>query len=135
LTCYHEVDFGTEQFDLIIFGHIIHGERTDEGRKLERAHSAPHDQGLLIGEFVLTDERTSPEAPLLFGLNMINSPHGDLLTMREYREWLRTTGFGQVSKQEGSRRLSPHPAVEGLIKSQLVQAAPVAHRASQFARQ
>jgi hypothetical protein len=28
---YHQVDFGAEQFDLVIFGHIIHGEGADEG--------------------------------------------------------------------------------------------------------
>ena len=55
---------------------------------IERAHRALRDQGLLlIGEFVPNDERTGPEVPLLFGLNMlVNTPHGDVFTMGEYRE-------------------------------------------------
>ena len=100
---YHEVEFGTDQFDLVIFGQIIHSEGADEGRKLiERAHRALRDEGLLlIGEFIPNDERTGPEVPLLFGLNMlINTPQGDVFTMREYREWLRAAGFGKVSKLE-----------------------------------
>jgi ubiquinone/menaquinone biosynthesis C-methylase UbiE len=100
---YHEVDFGTEQFDAVIFGHIIHSEGADEGRKLiERAYRALRERGLLvIGEFVPNDERTGPELPLLFGLNMlINTACGDVFTMPEYHEWLRAAGFAKVSQIE-----------------------------------
>lgn len=100
---FHQVDFGSEQFDLAILGHIIHGEGAELGRTLiERAYAGLREQGmLLIGEFVPNDERTGPEIPLLFGLNMlVNTPAGDVFTMRQYREWLRAAGFKKVTQLE-----------------------------------
>jgi hypothetical protein len=96
---FREVDFGTG-YDLAILGHIIHGEGPDWGRRLlKRTHDALNDGGmLLIGEFVPNDERSGPALPLLFGLNMlINTPAGDVFTMREYREWLKEAGFTKVA--------------------------------------
>jgi hypothetical protein len=52
---------------------------------------------ILIAEFVPNDQRTGPAIPLLFGLNMlVNSPAGDVFTMREYREWLKAAGMRSV---------------------------------------
>jgi 3-hydroxy-5-methyl-1-naphthoate 3-O-methyltransferase len=96
---FREVDFGTG-FDLAILGHIIHGEGPEWGRRLlKRTCEALNDGGmLLIAEFVPNDERTGPAAALLFGLNMlINTPAGDVFTMREYREWLKEAGFRKVA--------------------------------------
>jgi SAM-dependent methyltransferase len=97
---YQEVDFGVGQFDLVILGHILHGEGVDNAKNLiERSHRALGEHGLLlIGEFVPNDDRTGPEIPLLFGLNMlVNTPEGDVYTMREYREWLRAAGFAKTT--------------------------------------
>ena len=108
---YHEVDLGADAFDVVILGQIIHSEGVEEGKKLiERAHRALHEHGMLvIGEFVPNDERTGPEAPLLFGLNMlVNTEVGDVFTMREYREWLREAGFRKIT-------LSNIPAVSPVI--------------------
>jgi 3-hydroxy-5-methyl-1-naphthoate 3-O-methyltransferase len=108
---YHEVDFGVEEFDVVILGQIIHSEGIEQGKRLiERAFRALREQGMLvIGEFVPNDERTGPEAPLLFGLNMlVNTPVGDVFTIREYREWLREAGFRKIT-------LSNVPAVSPVI--------------------
>ncbi|HVB81041.1 MAG TPA: methyltransferase [Candidatus Binataceae bacterium] len=97
---FREVDFGTASFDLAILGHILHGEGADWSRRLlKRTCQALSDGGmLLIGEFVPNDQRTGPALPLLFGLNMlINTPTGDVFTMREYREWLKEAGFRKVA--------------------------------------
>jgi SAM-dependent methyltransferase len=97
---FREVDFGTANFDLAILGHILHGEGPDWSRRLlKRTCQALGDGGmLLIGEFVPNDQRTGPALPLLFGLNMlINTPAGDVFTMREYREWLKEAGFRKVA--------------------------------------
>jgi 3-hydroxy-5-methyl-1-naphthoate 3-O-methyltransferase len=96
-----EVEFGNDQFDLVILGHIIHGEGAEQGKELiRRSYRALREQGmLLIGEFVPNDERSGPEMPLLFSLNMLlNTPAGDVFTMREYREWLREAGFKKVNR-------------------------------------
>jgi SAM-dependent methyltransferase len=96
---FHEVDFGTG-FDLVILGHILHGESADESRRLlKRTSEALGEEGmLLIGEFVPNDDRSGPALPLLFGLNMLlNTQAGDVYTMREYRDWLKQAGFRKVT--------------------------------------
>ena len=95
-----EIDFGGG-YDLVILGHIIHGEGRDAGRKLiERAAAALNDRGiLLIAELIPNDDRTGPEHPMLFGINMlVHVQGGDVFTMKDYREWLKTAGFKQVKK-------------------------------------
>jgi hypothetical protein len=102
---------GSDRFDLVILGHIIHGQGVEAGRKLiGRAYRALRDRGLLlISEFVPNDDRSGPEVPLLFGLNMLlNTPQGDVFTMREYREWLREAGFAKITKMRA-------PAISPLI--------------------
>ena len=105
-----ETDFGRERFDLVILGHIIHGEGRDYGRKLiERSYAALKDKGLLlIAEFIPNDERTGPELPMLFGLNMLMAgPESDVFTMREYREWLKAAGFRRVKTIRSPNQPSP----------------------------
>jgi O-methyltransferase domain/Dimerisation domain len=93
------VDFGKERYDLVILGHIIHGEGRERGRELiTRCAEALRDRGmLLIAEFIPNDDRTGPALPMLFGLNMmIHVPDGDVFTMKEYRGWLKGSGFRTV---------------------------------------
>jgi ubiquinone/menaquinone biosynthesis C-methylase UbiE len=106
---FREVDFGAG-FDLAILGHILHGEGAEWGRRLlRRVREALGDGGmLLIGEFVPNDERSGPAWPLLFGLNMlVNTPAGDVFTMREYRAWLKEAGFRKVAAMTGPEHVSP----------------------------
>jgi len=94
-----ESDFGLERYDLVILGHIIHGEGRDGGiRLIEKSATALKKGGqLLIAEFIPNDERTGPALPLLFGLNMMIATQGaDVFTMREYREWLKSAGFRTI---------------------------------------
>ncbi|HYB92000.1 MAG TPA: methyltransferase [Candidatus Binataceae bacterium] len=94
-----EVDFGRARYDLVILGHIVHGEGREHGRRLiERSAEALRERGmLLIGDFIPRDDRTGPPIPMLFGLNMlIGAPEGDVFTLREYREWLKGAGFRQI---------------------------------------
>ncbi|HYK64898.1 MAG TPA: methyltransferase [Patescibacteria group bacterium] len=106
-----ETDFGRERFDLVILGHIIHGEGREPGRKLiERSFAALKDKGmLLIAEFIPNDDRTGPELPMLFGLNMFlaRGADGDVFTMREYREWLKGAGFRAVKTIRSANQPSP----------------------------
>lgn len=106
-----ETDFGHERFDLVILGHIIHGEGREHGQKLiERSFAALKDKGmLLIAEFIPNDERTGPELPMLFGLNMLlaRGAEGDVFTMREYREWLKAAGFRRVKTIRTANQPSP----------------------------
>jgi ubiquinone/menaquinone biosynthesis C-methylase UbiE len=95
-----EVDFGRDRYDLAIFGHIIHGEGAEWGKKLiQKTATALKDKGqLLIADYVPNDDRTGPPLTMLFGLNMlIGAPPGaDVFTMRDYRDWLKEAGFKSV---------------------------------------
>ena len=85
-----EIDFGKARYDLILLGHIIHGEGRELGRRLlNRCAEALRDRGiLLIAEFIPNDDRSGPPLPMLFGLNMaLHTPEGDVFTLKEYRAW------------------------------------------------
>ncbi len=105
-----EIDFGRARFDLVILGHIIHGEGREHGRQLvEKSFAALKDNGmLLIAEFIPNDDRTGPELPMLFGLNMLVArPDSDVFTMREYREWLKAAGFRGIRTVPTPNQPSP----------------------------
>lgn len=96
-----QTDFGRDTYDLAILGHIIHSEGEGRGKELLRKAAAALRPGgkLLIAEYVPNDDRTGPEMPLLFGLNMLlQTEEGAVFTMREYNEWLRAEGFGSVAR-------------------------------------
>jgi ubiquinone/menaquinone biosynthesis C-methylase UbiE len=95
-----EVDFGSDKYDLVILGHIIHSEGEKRGKELlAKCFVALKPGGkLLIAEYVPNDSRSGPSMPLLFGLNMLlQTEEGAVFTMREYRAWLKTAGFGKVT--------------------------------------
>jgi ubiquinone/menaquinone biosynthesis C-methylase UbiE len=95
----NEVDFGTERYDLVILGQILHGLGRERARRvIEKSAAALRKKGMiLIAEFIANDERTGPEIPMLFGLNMlVSTPEGDVYTMAEFREWLKGAGMKSV---------------------------------------
>jgi ubiquinone/menaquinone biosynthesis C-methylase UbiE/predicted transcriptional regulator len=106
-----EIDFGRSHYDLIILGHIIHSEGEKWGKKLIRKSYRALVEGglLLIAEVIPNDARTGPVIPLLFGLNMlVHTEHGDVFTMREYRQWLKEAGFKKVATIEP---VAPSPLI------------------------
>jgi len=95
-----QMDFGRDKYDLVILGHILHSEGEKQGKELLRKSCAALRPGgkLLIGEYVPNDVRTGPAMPLLFGLNMLlQTEEGNVFTLREYRAWLKSAGFGKVT--------------------------------------
>jgi SAM-dependent methyltransferase len=66
------MDLGEGLFDLVILGHICHGEGAERSRSLiRRAHRALRRGGqILIAELLPDDDRHGPLLPLLFGLHM-----------------------------------------------------------------
>ena len=97
----YETDWGTDAYDLVIFGHIVHSESTDQARFLiGRAYQALHKGGtLLIAEMVPNEQRTGGAREMLFGLNMmIHTPAGDVYTMSQYRDWLKSAGFRKIRR-------------------------------------
>lgn len=106
-----QLDFGESCFDVVILGHICHGEGAEGTQKLiERAYRALRGGGqILIAEFVPDDDRRGPLMPLLFALHLlVLTDNGDTFTLAEYQRWLSTAGFADV-------RTVPAPAPSPLI--------------------
>jgi 3-hydroxy-5-methyl-1-naphthoate 3-O-methyltransferase len=94
-----QVNFGRNQYDLILLGHIIHSEGEKWGRKLIKKSADALKEGglLLIAEMIPNDKRTGPVVPLVFGLNMlIHTAQGSVFTMKQYKEWLKEAGFKKI---------------------------------------
>ena len=106
-----QVDFGREQYDVVILGHIIHTEGEKWGKALiSKSYNALKPGGMLvIAEMIPNDSRTAPVFPLLFGLNMIlHTKEGDVFTTAQYRQWLKQAGFKNVKTVEAD---SPSPLI------------------------
>jgi ubiquinone/menaquinone biosynthesis C-methylase UbiE len=94
-----DVDFGTDEYDLVTAGYVIQTEGAERGRDLvARAHRALRPGGrLLIAEMIPNDERTGPAAPLVYAMDMVlYTACGDVFTLAEYRQWLVAAGFRTV---------------------------------------
>jgi SAM-dependent methyltransferase len=94
-----QMDFGESCFDVIVLGHICHGEGAERTQDLiERGYRALRSGGqILIAEFVPDDDRRGPLMPLLFALHMlVLTDNGDAFTLAEYTKWLVHAGFGDV---------------------------------------
>ena len=94
-----EADFGEEQYDLIILGHLCHKESAKKTRELfSLCHNALKKGGkLLIADMIPDEGRKTEYFPLMFALNMlINTAEGDTFTMSEYRQWLQNADFHDV---------------------------------------
>jgi ubiquinone/menaquinone biosynthesis C-methylase UbiE len=106
-----QMDFGESSFDVVILGHICHGEGSQRTQELiRRAYRALRPGGqILIADFVPDNDRQRPLMPLLFALHMlVLTDHGDTFTLAEYQTWLSDAGFADV-------RTVPAPAPSPLI--------------------
>ncbi len=106
-----QLDFGQQQYDIVILGHIIHTEGEKWGKALiSKSYKAlKHGGMLIIAEMIPNDTRTGPVFPLLFGLNMIlHTTEGDVFTTAQYRQWLKQAGFTNVKLIEAE---SPSPLI------------------------
>jgi ubiquinone/menaquinone biosynthesis C-methylase UbiE len=94
-----QLDFGQQEYDVVILGHIIHTEGEKWGKELiAKSYKALKPGGtLVIAEMIPNDSRTGPVFPLLFGLMMtIVAEEGDVFTMAEYKQWLKQAGFKSI---------------------------------------
>jgi 3-hydroxy-5-methyl-1-naphthoate 3-O-methyltransferase len=94
-----QMDFGESCFDVVILGHICHGEGAEGTQDLiHRAHRALRSGGqILIAELLPDDDRCGPLIPLLFAIHMlVLTDNGDAFTLTEYQSWLLNAGFTEV---------------------------------------
>lgn len=104
------LDFGKQQHDLIILGHICHSEgRANTIRLLRKSYAALRKDGqVLIADFLPNNRRTGPVMPLMFALNMLlNTTEGDVFSVAEYQKWLRAAGFKKIELLRSAPAPSP----------------------------
>jgi ubiquinone/menaquinone biosynthesis C-methylase UbiE len=106
----HDVDFGGG-FDVATLGHILHSEGVEGSRRLlKKVFDALSPGGtIVIGEFVVDDDRRGPPGPLIFAVNMlVNTERGDAFTFSQIRAWLEEAGFGKIRQLEAP---APSPLI------------------------
>jgi SAM-dependent methyltransferase len=89
--------------DLVFLSAIIHSCSPAEVRKLfQKCSRALNPGGLIVvQEFVVDEDRTSPPFSVFFALNMlVGTPGGDAFTESEIRRWLQEAGFDAVKRQD-----------------------------------
>jgi len=88
-------DIGTG-YDLVWFSNVAHclGE-TEVQSVFHKVRGALNPGGrFVVRDFILNDDKTEPAFAAVFALNMlVNTPHGDSYSLREYTEWLASAGF------------------------------------------
>lgn len=108
---YHETDFGENQFDVAILGHICHSEGERQTKELfARLRRALKPDGqILIAEFLADEARRENAMALLFAVNMlVHTEEGDTFTTSELRQWLEEAGFEGVTAIEAP---APSPLI------------------------
>jgi (2Fe-2S) ferredoxin/predicted O-methyltransferase YrrM len=88
-------------YDLIFVSAICHMLGEDENLDLvKRCYAAAAPGGrIVIQDFILDPDRTSPKSAALFALNMLTgTERGNTYTESEYRAWLQEAGFGEVAR-------------------------------------
>lgn len=93
-------DFGGG-YDLVLLSAICHMYSPDENRRLlEKAFRALEPGGrLVIQDFILDPDKTSPRQAALFALNMlVGTPAGGTYNRTEYAGWLESVGFTDIHR-------------------------------------
>jgi ubiquinone/menaquinone biosynthesis C-methylase UbiE len=108
---FHEVDFGENAYDYVIYSQIAHGESPKANREVFRkVQSALMNNGcFVINDFVLKDDRSGSPMGLVFNANMlIKTEEGECWREKDYKSWLDETGFRDI-------RVIPTPGPSTLI--------------------
>jgi SAM-dependent methyltransferase len=87
--------------DLVFMSAIIHSNSPEINKQLFRkAFEALNPNGrLVVLDYFMNDDRTSPAAGAFFSLNMlVGTREGDTFTESEVRSWMEEAGFKKISK-------------------------------------
>ena len=99
---YLEDDFGNG-YDLILLSAIVHINSFDENRQLiNKCYNTLNSGGqIVIKDWVMNEDRTSPASGAYFALNMLVGTHnGDTYTENEMKDWLLNAGVTKIEKKE-----------------------------------
>jgi hypothetical protein len=85
--------------DVLIMGHILHGESLDDKRALiQKVYRVlPKGGAYIIFEELIDDDRRKNALALLMSLNMlVEAPGGFNATANDYSGWMREAGFRKI---------------------------------------
>jgi SAM-dependent methyltransferase len=111
---YHAADLDTDPLpvgDAAFLSHVIHANGEDTNRALFRRIARALEPGgmLVVRDFLLDEDGTTPPPSSLFALNMlVNTPEGRCYRVVEIASWLRQAGFGRAKRLEST--VSPDAA-------------------------
>lgn len=109
-----QIDFGNDEYDLALLGHICHSEGAEWSRRLiGKCFRALKENGkLFIMDYVPDEERESDVMPLLLAINaLLGTEEGDTFTFSQYKNWLLNAGF----REARTIRVNDHsPVIVGL---------------------
>ncbi len=106
---YFQVEFPIH--DIALFGQIFHSNSKDQNAfLLKKVFDKLEENGIvIITEFLLDEDKTSPLFPALFSLNMLKqTKEGRAYTFSEIESWLKDVGFKNIEKQH---LIGPHTAI------------------------
>ena len=89
------------KYDAAFLSNIIHSEGEEEGLALiKRVYGALNDRGkIIIQDFILDNDKTSPIFPALFSINMLLfTGKGRSYSFTEMEDWLCEAGFKEVTR-------------------------------------
>lgn len=97
---YFRVEFGTG-YDLVLISNILHSMSPGRARLVVgKSFNALVPGGrIVIHDFLPNEERTGPEWPILFAVNMlVATESGNTYTYDEICAWLRSAGFQEMRR-------------------------------------
>lgn len=101
---YLKNDFGSG-YDLILLSAIVHINSYEQNKNLiKKCTEACNTKGqIIIRDFIMNDDRTSPVGGALFALNMlVATKNGDTYTEKEMREWFANAGIENIQRKNTS---------------------------------
>jgi SAM-dependent methyltransferase len=93
------VDFGRDEYDVILLGHICHSEGKRWSRSLVKkcSRALKRSGKLLIMDYLREKSRPGAALPLVMALNaLLGTEEGETFTLAEYRRWLKEAGLAHV---------------------------------------
>ena len=90
-------------YDLIFLSAIIHSNSPEENKLLfsKCAKALSKNGQLVVLDYVMSEDRTSPAMGAMFALNMlVGTKAGDTFTESEIKEWMKETGFSGFERKD-----------------------------------
>jgi len=91
-------------YDLVFLSAIIHSNSPEQNQALfHKINGALNPGGkIVVSDFIMNDDRTSPPFGAIFALNMIvNTPGGDTYAESEVKSWMKAAGISFVERNDG----------------------------------